>query len=134
MMRDGGDIEEQGDGDGEPRHEQHQVRAVVVGVVHYMVKLSEGGTAEAHEALEQAQHHATVLEEVLLRPSPVCLCWRTTVRTSTDAGIEGLEDGRGGRVADLMKAFGEGDKRKGKESELRQGKGEGKGSELRQGK
>jgi hypothetical protein len=72
---DGGDIEEQGDGDGEPRHEQHQVRAVVVSVVHYMVQLSEGGTAEAHEDLEQAQHHATVLGEVLSRPSPVCLCW-----------------------------------------------------------
>ncbi|CAL4918404.1 unnamed protein product [Urochloa decumbens] len=60
----GGD-EEQRDGGGEPRHEEHELGAVVVGAVDGAVELGEDGAAEADEPLEQTQHDAPVLGEVL---------------------------------------------------------------------
>uniref|UniRef100_A0A8R7VD53 Uncharacterized protein n=1 Tax=Triticum urartu TaxID=4572 RepID=A0A8R7VD53_TRIUA len=61
---DGGD-EDQRDGGGEPGHEQHEVGAVVVGAVDGAVELREDGAAESDEALEEPQHDAAVLGEVL---------------------------------------------------------------------
>jgi hypothetical protein len=44
----------------------HAMRgAIVVDVIHCVVPMHEDGAIEAYEALEQAQHHAAVLEEVL---------------------------------------------------------------------
>nr|CAB3498887.1 unnamed protein product [Digitaria exilis] len=61
---DGGDEDER-DGSGEPRHEEHELGAVVVGAIDGTVDLGEDGAAEADESFEQAEHDATVLGEVL---------------------------------------------------------------------